>query len=85
MTMAKQARCEQCGKVEPLSTFDGLPVDWITLAERVRGSLGTVGNGPPVDVCCLACLVAWSHDEAGRRLGANLEPAHKQLTQTTGE
>jgi hypothetical protein len=81
--MAKQARCEQCAKVDALTTFDGLPNGWITLTERIAGQYSGTVNARPVDMCSLGCLVAWSHDETGRRMGAELEPARQ--AQTTGE
>lgn len=71
--MAKQARCEQCDKVEALSTFDGLPNGWITVTERHESVHGATVNARPIDVCSLGCLVAWSHDENARRIGAYLE------------
>jgi hypothetical protein len=78
--MAKQARCEMCGRVAGLTRFDGLPARWVSVVERTAERFETVGSKPAVDLCGLPCVERWAaaerharQDETGIALGAGAD------------
>lgn len=69
--MAKQAKCDHCGKAEALGTFGSVPAGWVEVSAREEGPEGAR------QFCGWRCVADFAGNAAAVADAAQLAAARK--------